>query len=108
VIIVLPDHHLHSIRTLPNGDADFSERWWRIKGRFSHSVGAATPRSRSQFEKRECGLWQRRFWEHLVRDEEEFRARMEYCERNPVKHGLVAEAKDWPYSSFNKRWSDDG
>jgi putative transposase len=100
-MVILPNH-LHAIWTLPEGDDNFSERWRRIKGRFSHGIREDAPRRHSMDAKRERGIWQRRFWEHLVRDEKDFAAAMAYCEYNPVKHGLVTDPKDWPFSSFNR------
>ncbi|MEX0309029.1 MAG: transposase [Tateyamaria sp.] len=100
-IVVLPDH-LHAVWTLPNGDADFSERWRKIKARFSRAVGGDHARSPSKVDKREVGLWQRRFWEHCIRDEADYRAHVGYCWDNPVKHGCVARAVEWPYSSIHR------
>ena len=96
-MVVLPDH-LHAIWTLPPGDSDYSERWRKIKHRFTRAVGAevgrtAHPtRSASKRAKREAGIWQRRFWEHAIRDAQDYRMHVRYCRRNPVKHGLVARA----------------
>ena len=91
--VILPDH-LHCIWRLPSDDADFSTRWRLIKGHFARGVQAvANPRG----EKR---VWQRRFWEHLLRDEEDWRRHMDYIHYNPVKHGYVASAGAWPHSSF--------
>jgi putative transposase len=101
-MVVMPNH-LHAIWTLPDDDADYSERWRRIKARFSHSLALDVPRSDSKVAKRERGLWQRRFWEHVVRDERDFTSAMAYCWQNPVKHGFVDDPAQWPYSSFNKR-----
>jgi putative transposase len=106
-MVILPDH-LHAIWTLPEGDSDFSERWRRIKARFSNAVGVVVPRCDSKIAKRERGLWQRRFWEHVVRDENGLAAAMDYCWQNPVKHGLVDSPGDWVYSSFNRRDRKDG
>ncbi|SLN14579.1 Transposase IS200 like protein [Roseovarius albus] len=100
-MVVLPDH-LHAVWTLPRGDSDFSERWRKIKFRFSRRVGRRFPRSDSKHKKRECGIWQRRFWEHVIRDEEDFNRHVEYCWGNPVKHGMVTRAVDWPYSSIHR------
>ena len=100
-IVILPDH-LHAVWTLPEGDDDFSVRWKKIKAGFSRhcsAVGKVTP---SKARKGEKGIWQRRFWEHAIRDEADFRAHMEYCWFNPVKHGLVARPGDWPYSSVHR------
>jgi putative transposase len=100
-IVVLPDH-LHAVWTLPEGDGDYSERWRKIKYRFSRRVGHKQPRSQSKINKREVGIWQRRFWEHVIRNEEDFRRHVSYCWGNPVKHGLVTRAVDWPYSSIHR------
>ncbi len=100
-MVVLPDH-LHAVWTLPAHDADFSERWRKIKARFSRSLGEQRRRSPSKIGKRECGLWQRRFWEHLIRDEADYQAHVAYCWGNPVRHGLVAQAAEWPYSSIHR------
>jgi len=100
-MVVLPDH-LHAVWTLPPGDSDFPERWRRIKARFSHRIGRHMPRSPSKRGKRECGLWQRRFWEHVIRDEADYHNHIAYCWGNPVKHGLVTRAVDWPYSSLHR------
>jgi putative transposase len=97
-IVILPDH-LHAIFTLPNADADFSGRWRRIKGHFSsHMIasGVSTRRPNGDF-----ALWQRRFWEHTIRDERDFVRHVDYIHFNPVKHGLVSRVRDWPYSSFH-------
>ncbi|MGB0507891.1 MAG: REP-associated tyrosine transposase, partial [Pikeienuella sp.] len=94
--VILPDH-LHTIWTLPDGDADFSERWRRLKGRFSRSFPADERRSWSKRNKGEMGLWQRRFWEHAIRDEEELAQCKRYCWYNPVKHGLVDAPVNWQY-----------
>lgn len=100
-MVVLPDH-LHAVWTLPEWDSDCSTRWRKIKARFSQAVGIEMHRSQSKMAKRECGLWQRRFWEHLIRDEADYRAHLAYCWGNPVKHGLVARAADWPFSSIHR------
>ncbi len=99
--VVLPDH-MHAVWTLPDGDADFSTRWKDIKTRFTKAVGIVGRRSPSKITKGEAGLWQRRFWEHHIRDEPDYAAHVRYCWINPVKHGLVARAVDWPYSSIHR------
>ena len=98
--VVLPDH-MHCIWALPEGDADFSTRWSVIKARFSRAVPAG-PRRPSHERRREHGVWQRRFWEHHLRDEDDWRAHIGYCWINPVKHGLVAHPRDWPHSSWHR------
>ena len=101
-MVVLPNH-LHAIWAEPEGEVQFSERWRRIKARFSHRVGRAEEISGSKLRKRETGVWQRRFWEHGVRGEADFLTAMNYCYMNPVKHGLVDRPEDWAYSSFTRR-----
>jgi putative transposase len=98
-IVVLPDH-LHAIWTLPDGDADFSTRWRLIKGTFSRAVPPGERTSHSRMTKGERGIWQRRFWEHTLRDETDFERHCDYIHFNPVKHGHVGRVRDWPYSSF--------
>ena len=103
-IVILPDH-LHAILSLPEGDADFSGRWRRIKGHFSRSLlDASVPLKRSA--NGELALWQRRFWEHTIRDERDFVRHVDYIHFNPVKHGLVQRVCDWEYSSFHRYVSD--
>lgn len=99
-ICVLPDH-LHAIWTLPEGDDDFSSRWAQIKSRFSRGL-PAMPRTASKVRHRDKGIWQRRFWEHCIRDEEDLQRHVDYVHFNPVKHGLVRSVQDWPYSSFHR------
>lgn len=99
-IVILPDH-LHAIFTLPHGDADYSGRWRRIKGHFSSgliAIGVAPRRHPNG----ELALWQRRFWEHTIRHEIDLERHVDYIHFNPVKHGWVAHARDWPYSSFHR------
>ncbi|PWJ17525.1 REP-associated tyrosine transposase [Jannaschia seohaensis] len=99
-MVVLPDH-LHAVWTLPPGDADFSERWRKLKHRFSRSVETQPGRSASKWRARERGIWQRRFWEHAIRDDREWHAALRYVWANPVKHGLVDRAADWEFSSIH-------
>lgn len=100
-IVILPDH-LHAVWTMPPGDSDFPERWRRIKARFTHALGQRFPRSPSKHRKREAGVWQRRYWEHAIRDEADFQHHVEYCWANPVRHGLVAAPMDWALSSIHR------
>lgn len=100
-MVVLPDH-IHAIWTMPSGDSDYSDRWRRIKARFTRRIGNRFARSGSKMAKREAGLWQRRFWEHTIRNEADYQNHMAYCWGNPVKHGLVERAADWPYSSIHR------
>jgi len=103
--VYLPDH-LHCIWTLPEGDADYSKRWGLIKAGFSKQAKpflqkeGFCPETRSR--KREVAVWQKRFWEHVIRDESDLRNHLDYIHYNPVKHGLVERVKDWPYSSFHQ------
>ncbi len=100
-IVVLPDH-LHAVWTLPEGDADYSGRWRQIKARFTRFSGLSGARSSSKEIKRARGIWQRRFWEHAIRDDEDYARHIRYCWGNPVKHGLVTRAVDWPFSSIHR------
>ena len=100
-IVMLPDH-LHTVWTLPEGDADFSTRWRLIKTSFSRSLPTMEPVSGSRAAKGERGIWQRRYWEHTIRDEKDFERHIDYVHINPVKHGLVTRVSDWPYSSFRR------
>ncbi len=99
--VVLPDH-LHCVWTLPLGDADYSARWKAIKIAFAKSLPAIeslTPVRRTRGER---GIWQRRFWEHTIRDDRDYSAHIDYVHYKPVKHGLVARVREWPYSSFHR------
>lgn len=100
-MVVLPDH-IHAVWTLPPGDADFSNRWRKIKARFTHASGLGGPQSRSMLEKREAGLWQRRFWEHMIRDADEERRAVAFCHADPVRHGLVTDPAEWPFSTLHR------
>jgi putative transposase len=115
-IVVLPDH-LHAVWTLPPGDCDFSTRWRLIKSRFARTLPRQERLSAVRVARHERGIWQRRFWEHLIRDEADYARHVEYCYINPVKHGLVACVRDWPHSSFHRDvraglfpedWAGDG
>lgn len=103
--VLLPDH-IHCIWTLPENDGDYSKRWGLIKAGFSK-------RAKNLFhcdewmtnlkqKYREATIWQRRFWEHMIRDENDLRRHLDYLHFNPVKHGLVKCVKDWPYSTFHR------
>lgn len=101
-IVVLPDH-LHCAWRLPEGDADNANRWAQIKSGFSRRLPANERRSAGRVARRERGIWQRRFWEHVIRDDDDLRHHVDYTHFNPVKHGHVGRACDWPHSSFH-RW----
>jgi putative transposase len=98
-IVILPEH-LHAIWTLPPEDADFSGRWKRIKANFTRRLVAADVPVRRR-PNGEYALWQRRFWEHTIRDELDYEWHVDYVHFNPVKHRLVSRTCDWPYSSFH-------
>jgi len=100
-IVVLPDH-LHCIWTLPPGDSEYSIRWAHIKASFSRAIPRVKTPRRSLDVRRERGIWQRRFWEHVIRNEADFCAHADYIHFNPVKHGLAASPRDWPHSSFRR------
>jgi putative transposase len=101
--VILPDH-LHTLWTLPAGDADFSIRWRLIKSYFSHRCHPPSQEqmSPSRQRKQEKAVWQRRFWEHQIRDEQDFIRHVEYIHYNPVKHGLVQAPVEWEHSSFQR------
>lgn len=99
--VVLPDH-MHCLISLPKEDADFPLRWRLIKANFSKRLPAGERLSESQSKRGERGIWQRRYWEHLIRDEQDFNAHMDYIHINPVKHGLVEHVVDWPFSTFHR------
>jgi putative transposase len=98
-ICVLPDH-LHAIWSLPPNDADFPLRWSVIKSRFSRELPTSAERSLSKIAKRDKGIWQRRYWEHAVRDDTDLARHIDYIHFNPVKHGYVSRVGNWPHSSF--------
>lgn len=102
-VVALPDH-LHCIWRLPENDADFSERWRRIKARFSRKYAESTwgNISESMHRKKEKGIWQRRFWEHLIRNQEDLNRHRDYIHYNPVKHKLVDSPRKWKHSSFQR------
>jgi putative transposase len=100
-IVILPDH-LHAVWSMPEGDRDFATRWRLIKSTFSRSFAAGEPVSASRVAKGERGIWQRRYWEHTIRDEDDLARHIDYVHINPVKHRLVTRVKDWPYSSFHR------
>ncbi len=100
--VVLPDH-MHAVWTLPPDDTDYSARWKAIKIAFAKSLPKTESLSPVRAAKGERGIWQRRFWEHTIRDEQDYAAHVDYVHINPVKHGLVDCVADWPYSSFH-RW----
>ena len=108
--VFLPDH-LHSIWTLPHDDAAYPTRWRRIKERFTEGYLAAggTEGQVSEGKRRraERGVWQPRYWEHVVRDEDALKRCLDYVHWNPVKHGLVQRVRDYPHSSF-LRWVERG
>lgn len=125
--VVLPDH-MHCVWTLPEGDSDYSNRMSEIKGRFTREIRrsgpAPTPSERNSYGARggrvrvgvgqeervgagpdlrdEAPIWQKRFWEHHIRDDRDFAEHVRYCWINPVKHGLVGHPREWPYSSWNR------
>ena len=96
---VLPDH-LHAVWTLPPGDDDFSTRWRLIKTVFARGLPAGERLSEVRRRRGERGIWQRRFWEHAIRDDADYAAHLDYVHFNPVRHGYVAAASQWPYSTF--------
>ena len=100
-MVVLPDY-LHAMWTLAEGDADYPMRWSLIKAGFSRRIPNGERRNPSRMAKGERGIWQRRYWEHLIRDDRDFERHADYIHDNPVKHGYVPRIRDWPYSSFHR------
>ena len=99
--VVLPDH-MHCVMQLPVGDSDFSLRWRLIKSGFSRSLFQTEFQSRIRQQRKKRGIWQRRFWGHLIRDEVDYVAHMDYVHIKPVKHGYVNRVIEWPYSTFHR------
>jgi putative transposase len=99
-IVILPDH-FHLIMTLPQDDADFPNRLSLIKRRFT-AAAAKSGLSIKRHGNGEMALWQRRYWEHTIRNDQDFERHVNYIHFNPVKHKLVARVSDWPYSSFHR------
>ena len=117
-IVILPEH-IHSIWALPQDDSDYSTRWRLIKSHFTRhwQTKGTLSVNASRREKGEADIWQRRYWEHLIRDEADLTRHIEYIHYNPVKHGLARSAVEWKYSSFTKYvregaypedWGSDG
>jgi putative transposase len=100
-LVILPDH-LHAVITLPPGDSDFPTRIRLIKTGFAKSLPKTERLSAVRQEKGERGIWQRRYWEHYIRDERDFRNHVAYCYYNPVKHGHVQNVRDWPHSTYHR------
>ena len=99
--VVLPEH-MHCVIELPEGDDDFATRWRLIKIGFSKAMPKTERLSTVRLQRGERGIWQRRFWEHLIRDERDFEAHIDYVHFNPVKHGYVGRVQDWQYSTFHR------
>ena len=99
--VVLPEH-MHCLWTLPAGDAEFALRWKVIKFAFSKRLPKGEPLTNAQRARGERGIWQRRYWEHTLRDERDFVRHVDYIHFNPVKHGYVTRVADWPHSSFQR------
>jgi putative transposase len=103
---VLLPNHLHCMLTLPESDNNFSVRWNDIKKRFTTAAKDTLHKpewvNASKQKHRESTIWQRRFWEHQIRDDNDYQRHMDYIHYNPVKHGLVKQVRDWPYSTFHR------
>ncbi len=99
-VVLLPEH-LHCIWRLPEGDDDYPTRWRLIKARTTAALALPSPKvCTSRARRNEGSLWQRRYWEHVLRDEADLKRHVDYVHYNPVKHGLASRAWDWPYSTF--------
>ncbi|MDP1671685.1 MAG: transposase [Burkholderiales bacterium] len=99
-MVVLPDH-LHAVWTLPPDDADFAQRWRAIKSRFSRALVKSGVSVRQSADGA-YNIWQPRYWEHTIRDEQDLAHHVDYIHYNPVKHGHVTRVADWPHSSFHR------
>ncbi len=103
---VLMPNHIHCIWSLPENDIDYSKRWGLIKSRYTKIIGNKLVKScrstSSRKNKREGTVWQRRFWEHKIRNEKDYENHCNYIHYNPVKHGLVSSPKDWIYTTFHR------
>jgi len=103
--VLLPDH-LHCIWTLPENDTDYSLRWAKIKRFVTKQCGTLLYREdlmkQSKKRRNESTIWQRRFWEHLIRDDQDMKNHMDYIHYNPVKHNMVKRVNEWPYSTFHR------
>ena len=100
-VVVLPDH-LHAVWTLTPGDADFSTRWRLIKTHFAKALPKEERLSAVRARRGERGIWQRRFWEHQIRDDVDYERHMDFIHYNPVKHGIAKRVSVWPYSTFHR------
>ena len=104
-MVLLPDH-THTMWTLPADDTDYATRWAAIKAKFTHdwlaAGGAEQRRTGSRVHERRRGVWQRRFWEHLIRDDDDYARHLDYIHYNAVKHGYSTCPHAWPYSTFEK------
>ncbi|MCJ7532800.1 MAG: transposase, partial [Anaerolineales bacterium] len=104
-VCLLPEH-IHCIWTMPYGHMNYSVRWKEIKRLFTKSyleqIGPGETRSESRVKRGEATIWQRRFWEHTIRDQTDLNHHLDYIHYNPVKHGLVQTVSDWPWSSFHR------
>ena len=99
-IVILPEH-IHAIFTLPAGDDNYSSRWRLIKSLYTQKLlKKGVPLAANG--RGEYNLWQRRFWEHTIRDDEDMNNHVNYIHYNPVKHGLVERVTDWPHSSSHR------
>jgi putative transposase len=104
-IVLLPDHW-HSVWQLPDGETDYPLRWSRIKEEFTErwiaAGGCELPQSASRKRQRYRGIWQKRYWEHTIRDENDLERCVDYIHWNPRKHNLVSQVADWKWSSFHR------
>jgi len=104
-ICLLPDH-VHCVWKLPDNDSNYPVRWNGIKGLFTKrykNSGEFSPEpSLSRLKKKEATIWQRRYWEHVIRNDEDLYSHIDYIHYNPVKHGFVKDAREWPYSTIHR------
>jgi putative transposase len=102
---LMPDH-LHMLWKLPESDTDYSQRISLIKRRFTYTYlrngGEESTSTTSRQRQRVRGVWEKRFWEHTIRDARDFHLHLDYIHMNPVKHGLASSPSDWKWSSFHR------
>jgi putative transposase len=106
IAVCLLPTYIHCIWSLPDRDANYSVRWKEIKRLFSKGylsqIGPGEIRSASCLKRGEAAIWQRRFWEHTIKDQDDLNRHIDYIHYNPVKHGFVDRVSEWPWSSFHR------
>ena len=111
IAFALMPEHFHCLWKLPDEDGNFSVRMACIKKMFTRlwleNGEDQCDISKARKKHREKGVWQKRFWEHTIRNEDDFINHVNYIHYNPVKHNLAKCPHAWPYSTFHQ-WMKDG